>query len=197
MSFDPFRNPDDNVFINDQLVPGIVVIKGLKAPRDWEKRRAFGSVGARLRYKGQQLSDFSLMLGLYTDEDWDDWLEFGPMIRRPPPPDPSQQSAITSIPSFHRLMRTQAPPMNIRHDLLEEYRIRQVVVADVVAPVEDDRGFWTVEIKLIQYQRPVRVLSSTGSSQREPDGDPRIRELRSRLQTNRETLNTMATTGNR
>lgn len=197
MPFDPMRRPDDSVYISDRLVPGVVLIKGLKAERDWEERRGFGMIGARLRYKGQKLSHFSLIVSLYTQEHWDDWLEFGPLVRRPPPPDRSQLTAITSIPSLHRMMRTQAPPLSIRHPLLEEYRIRRVVVEDTLAPIEDEKGFWTIEIKLIQYQRPQRALSSSGGSDTEPAGNPRIAALRAQLAVNRGTLNTLAAEGNR
>ena len=197
MSFDPLRRPDDSVYISDRLVPGIVEIKGLKAERDWEERRSFGMMGARLRYKGQKLSHFSLMVSLYTQEHWDDWLEFGPLVRRPPPLTRSHLQAITSIPSLHRIMRTQAPPLSIRHPLLEEYRIRRVVVEDVVAPVQDDSGVWAIDIKLIQYQRPQRVLSRSGGPSDEATGNPRIARLRARLASRRTTLNTLAGTGNR
>ena len=177
MPFDPLRQPEDSIYISDRLVPGIAEIKGLKAERDWEERRSFGMLGARLRYKGQKLSHFSIEVRLYTQEHWDDWIEFFPTIRRPPPPDRSQLSAITSIPSLHRMMRTQAPPLSIRHSLLEEYRIRQVVVEDVLAPSQDDQGVWTAEIKLIQYQRPVRVLSTSGGRDRESGTSAQDREI--------------------
>jgi len=193
MPFDPMRRPEDAVYISDRLVPGIVVIKGLKAEREWEERRAFGMMGSRLRYKGQRLSHFSLEVSLYTEEDWDAWLEFGPLIRRPPPPDRSQLGAITSIPSLYRVMRSQAPPLSIRHPLLEEYRIRQVVVEDVVAPVQDEHGVWKVEIKLIQYQRPQRVLSTSGGRDRESGTSEQDREI-ARLTAE---LNQLAAEGNR
>lgn len=193
MPFDPLQRPDDSVYISDRLVPGIVVIKGLKAERDWEERKSFGMMGARLRYKGQKLSHFSLMVSLYTQGHWNDWLEFGPLIRRPPPPDRSQIQAITSIPSLHRMMRTQAPPLSIRHPLLEEYRIRQVVVEDVIAPVEDEKGVWSLEVKLIQYQRPVRVLSSSGGRDREAGTSRQDREIAALTSE----LNGLASGGNR
>lgn len=177
MAFDPMRVPDDSVFISDQLVPGIVTIKGLNAERDWEERRSFGMMGARLRYKGQKLTHFALLVELYEQKHWDDWLEFGQLVRRPPPPTRSQLSAITSIPSLYRVMRTQAPPLTIRNPLLEEYRIRQVVVEDVTAPVEDDRGVWSFEIKLIQYQRPQRVLSRAGGTDRADGTSAEDREI--------------------
>ena len=195
MGFDPLRTPDDSVYISNRLVPGIVTIKGLRAERDWEERRAFGMIGARLRYKGQKLSHFSLVVELYTQEHWNDWLEFGQIIRRPPPPNPT--SPPVTLPAFHRIMRTQAPPLSIRHPLLEEYRIRRVVVEDVVAPVEDDKGFWTIELKLIQYQVPRRVLSYAGGRNREATGDPRIAALRNQLSGRRQELAALANSGNR
>ncbi len=191
MPFDPLRQPDDSVYISDQLVPGIVEIQGLKAERDWEERRAFGMIGARLRYKGQKLSHFSLAVGLYTQEHWDAWLEFGPLIRRPPPPNPT--ASPVTLPAFHRFMRTQAPPLTIRHPLLEEYRIRRVVVEDVLAPVQDDKGVWTVEIKLIQYQRPRRVLSDSGGRGHNTGASAQDREIAALTQE----LNQLAGSGNR
>ena len=193
MTFDPLRRPEDDVYISDRLVPGVVVIQGLKAERDWEERRSFGMMGAMLRYKGQKLSHFSLLVSLYTEEHWDDWLEFGPLIRRPPQPDRSQLAAITSIPSLHRVMRTQAPPLSIRNPILEEYRIRQVVVEDVLAPVEDEKGFWTIEIKLIQYQRPQRILSTSGGRDREAGTSRQDREIAALTSE----LNGLAAAGNR
>jgi len=193
VTFDPLRRPEDDVYISDRLVPGVVVIQGLKAERDWEERRSFGMMGAMLRYKGQKLSHFSLLVSLYTEEHWDDWLEFGPLIRRPPQPDRSQLAAITSIPSLHRVMRTQAPPLSIRNPILEEYRIRQVVVEDVLAPVEDEKGFWTIEIKLIQYQRPQRILSTSGGRDREAGTSRQDREIAALTSE----LNGLAAAGNR
>ena len=167
MTFNPTIDPNDSVYINDRLVPGIVKIVGLNAVRDWEERRAFGMMGSRLRLKGIKLSHFGLEVRLYTDEHWESWVEFSPIIRRPPPPTGAQLSAITSLPSLHRVIRDQAPPMNIRNPLLEEYRITRVVVEDVAAPVEDPTGFWVVNIKLIQYQPPQRVLSTSGGRDRQ------------------------------
>jgi hypothetical protein len=177
MSFDPLRHAEDEVYLSDRLVPGIVTIQKLQAPRDWEERRGFGMFGALLRYKGQRLSHFSLRVELYTQEHWTDWLAFAPTVRRPPSPDRSQLAVITSIPSLGRLMRTQAPPLSIRHPLLEEYRITRVVIEDVVAPVQDERGVWVVEIKLIQYQRPIRVLSTSGGRDRDAGTSRQDREI--------------------
>lgn len=197
MTFDPLRRPDDSVYISDQLVPGIVMIKGLNALRDWEERRSFGMMGARLRYKGQKLTHFSLMVSLYNQEHWDDWIEFGPLVRRPPQPSRSQVTAITSIPSFYQFMLTQSPPLSIRHPLLEEYRIRRAVVEDVTAPVEDEKGVWSFEIKMIQYQRPQRVLSNSGGRPRDATGSAEVARLRGVLATRQETYNQLAEEGNR
>lgn len=193
MTFNPSVDPNDSVYINDRLVPGIVVISGLNAVRDWEERRSFGMMGSRLRLKGIKLSHFSLKVELYTDQHWEDWVEFSPIIRRPPPPTGSQLSAITSLPSLHRLIRDQAPPMNIRHPLLEEYRITRVVVEDVTAPVQEQTGVWMVEIKLIQYQPPRRVLSTSGGRDRQAGTSRQDREIAALTQQ----LNTLAAGGNR
>lgn len=193
MSFDPLRRPADDIYLSDRIVPGVTEIKGLAAPRDWEERRSFGMMGSLLRYKGQRLSHFAIVVSLYTQEHWTDWLEFGPLVRRPPPPDRSQLAAITSIPALHRVMRTQAPPLSIRHPLLEEYRIRQVVVEDVTAPVEDEQGVWSFEIKLIQYQRPQRVLSTSGGRDREAGTSRQDREIAALTSE----LNQLASNGNR
>jgi hypothetical protein len=193
MSFDPMRQPDDAVRINDRLVPGIVKIKGLKAPRDWEERRSFGMMGSRLRLKGIKLAHFSLLVTLYDQADWDEWRGFAPIIRRPPQPDRSQLAAITSIPSLHRFIRTMAPPMSISNPLCEWYRIRRVVVEDVLQPEEEETGEWRAEIKLIQYQRPRRILSTSGGRNREAGTSRQDREIAALTSQ----LNQLATTGNR
>lgn len=193
MPFDPMRQPEDEIYISDRLVPGITVIKGLGAKRDWEERASFGMMGARLRLKGLKLSHFSVVVQLFTQEHWDDWLEFGEIVRRPPQPDASQITAITSIPSLHRFMRDQSPPLSIRHPLLEEYRITQVVVEDVIMPIEGDKGVWTIDIKLIQYQEPQRVLSSSGGRDREAGTSRQDREIAALTSE----LSTLAGTGNR
>lgn len=193
MTFNPSIDPNDSVYIDGQLVPGIVEIKGLNAARDWEERQSFGMMGSRLRLKGIKLSHFSLNVELYTEEHWNDWIVFSPAIRRPPPPTGSQLSAITSLPALNRVIRTQAPPMNIEHPLLEEYRITRVVVEDVVAPVQDPTGFWTIEIKLIQYQPPQRVLSTSGGRDRESGTSRQDREIAELTQQ----LDTLANQGNR
>jgi len=193
VTFNPLEDPNDSVYINDRLVPGIVVIKGLNAVRDWEERRAFGMMGSRLRLKGVKLSHFSLIVKLYDEDQWNDWIEFWPIIRRPPPPTRSQLSAITSLPAMHRVIRTQAPPMDIRNPILEEYRITRVVVEDVISPIEDPTGFWTVEIKLIQYQPPQRVLSTSGGRPRDAGTSRQDREIAALTQQ----LNTLANSDNR
>jgi hypothetical protein len=192
MPFNPLRVPDDTVVLAGREVPGIVVIKGLSAPRDWETRMSFGMMGYRLRLKGIKPSKFSLGVSLYTQEHWDAWNEFSEVVRRPPPPDRSQVQAITSIPSLYRFIRTQGPPLRIRHALLEEYRINRVVVEDVTQPMENDRGVWTLDIKLIQYQPPVRVLSTSGGR---AEDEPRTAQERQIAALTTE-LNGLANEGN-
>lgn len=192
MPFDPLRVPDDTVVLAGREVPGIVVIKGVSAPRDWEERRAFGVWGSRLRLKGIKLAHFSLLVSLYTQEHWDAWNEFAPIVQRPPRPTRGQAEAITSIPSLWRFIRTLAPPLRIRHALLEWYRITKVVVEDVTQPVENDRGVWTLEIKLIQYQRPVPILSESGGR---AEDEPRTAQERQIAALTTE-LNGLANEGN-
>jgi hypothetical protein len=187
------RTPADDLLISDRLVPGLTDFKGISAPRDWEERQGFGMVGARLRYKGSKLSHFSVIVSLYTQEDWDEWQEFWPIIKRPPAPDASQMAAVTSIPSLHRAMQDMAPPLSISHPLLDEYEINQVVVEDVTAMTEDDKGVWTSEIKLIEYREPQRVLSTSGGRDREAGTSAQDREIAA-LTTQ---LNQLAGAGNR
>lgn len=192
MPFNPMRNPDDTVVLAGREVPGIVVIKGLSAPRDWETRMSFGMMGYRLRLKGIKPSKFSLVVSLYDEEDWDAWNEFSEIVRRPPPPDRSQIQAITSIPSLWRFIRTLGPPLRIRGPQLDEYRVNRVVVEDVTQADENDRGTWTLEIKLIQYQPPVRVLSTSGGR---AEDEPRTAQERQIAALTTE-LNGLANAGN-
>jgi hypothetical protein len=196
MSFHPLRNPEDTVALAGRQVPGLVEIKGLSAPRDWDERRGFGMIGARLRYYGQKLSRFSLVVRLYTEEHWDAWRDFSEIVRRLPPPDRSLVSSAATLPQLMRALYGRARPLRIRHSLLEEYRVRQVVVEDVTQPSVDEAGVWTIEIKLIQYQKPLRVLSTVGGQS--DDGDGRNVRLRARVASRTEQLqDLMAEEGNR
>jgi len=196
MAFHPLRRPEDTVVLAGREVPGLVEIKGLSAPRDWDERRSYGMIGARLRYLGQKLSRFSLVVRLYTPEHWDAWRDFSELVRRLPPPDGRLLSSSTAtIPQLMRALYGRANPLRIRHSLLEEYRVRQVVVEDVTQPSVDEAGVWTIEIKLIQYEKPLRVLSTVGGQSN--DGD-RNADLRKQIATSTERLrNLMADEGNR
>ena len=195
MSFHPLESPEDTVLLAGREVPGLVEIKGLSAPRDWDERRSYGMIGARLRYLGQKLSRFTLVVRLYTEEHWDAWRDFSELVRRLPPPDGRLVSSTATIPQLMRALYGRANPLRIRHSLLEEYRVRQVVVEDVTQPSVDEAGVWTIEIKLIQYEKPLRVLSTVGGQSN--DGD-RNADLRKQIATSTERLrNLMAEEGNR
>lgn len=195
MAFDPSQNPEDTVFLAGRKVPGIVEIKGLSAPRDFDERQGYGEFGSPLVYKGQKLSRPMLVVRLFDEKDWADWNNFSQVVRRPPRSERRTVSA-AALPQLRRALRGRANPLQIRHSLFEYFRVTRVVVKDVSQPVRDDTGVWTIEIKLIQYQPPMRVLARV-DGQADDGNDPNA-GLRAQIAARTERLqNLMAEEGNR
>ena len=60
--------------------------------------------------------------------------------------------------------------LDIWHPHLEALGIRSCVVEDLLQPVQDERGEWTIEIRFLEYRRPrVALARPQGSQQRTTD----------------------------
>ncbi len=86
MTFQPITSPVDYALLASQRTPGICEVTAADAPRRWDERRGFGLSGARVVYRGAGLSRPILVLRLYSDQDWEDWHAFKPLVLREPSP---------------------------------------------------------------------------------------------------------------
>lgn len=141
MTWDPISRPIDYVILAGQRSPGIATIEGLGAPREWVERRGYGLSGASIRYRGNRLAHFKLILRLTTPEDWTNWHAWRPIVQRPP-------------------LGERARSMEIIHPLCEMWEIRSVVVENVLAPVQAPEGWWTITVEVIEYRQPIPALQT-------------------------------------
>ncbi len=164
-SLNPIEAPVDFVILAGLPSPGIAEVLGAGSPRKWDERKGYALSGASLVFKGNGLAKFTLQLRLYTIEHWEAWEAWKPLVMRPP-------------------VGERARALDIYHPFLDSLEIRSVVVEDVLQPQQTDDGEWTIEIKLIEYRRPVVALArQDGSRNRSTDPvDQYIDALSSQVQ---------------
>lgn len=90
MTFDPLRSPIDYALVAGQRTPGICEIIAADSPRRWDERRGYGLSGATVVYRGAGLSRPTMLLRLITDQHWEDWRAFAPLVLREPSPDAAE-----------------------------------------------------------------------------------------------------------
>lgn len=141
---DPFER--DYILLSGKRSPGLAEIVGAGTPRNWDKRKGYGLMGATTVFHGMDLAEFSVKLRLYTRQDFADWAAWKPLVDKPP-------------------VGTLPRSLDITHPLLEQLDIKSVVVQDVSQPEQTDDGEWTIEIKLLQWRQPVvRLAKPEGST---------------------------------
>lgn len=133
----PIRNPEayDVVMIAGQPTPGLAQIVGAGSPRTWDKRKGMGLSGAWLFYMGDDLAEFSIVLQIWTEEQWAAWEKFQPLLQKPP-------------------IGTRPKALEVYHPYLAPLGIKAIVVRDVMAPEQKDDGLWEIEIKVTQFRAP-------------------------------------------
>jgi hypothetical protein len=87
MTFDPLSSPVNYALLAGVRTPGICEVVGADSPRKIDVRRSYAMGGATAVYRGIDLSRPTLMLRLYTEQDWQDWAAFAPLVLRELPPD--------------------------------------------------------------------------------------------------------------
>ena len=150
MSFDPLTDPVDYILLANRRSPGLATVAGASSPRRWDKRKGYAQTGARVVFRGIDLSSFVVTLRLYTRQDWADWHEWRPLVQRPP-------------------VGERARAQDIWHPILEDLGIKSAVVEDVGQPRQTGDGEWSIDIKFIEYRRPLpRIQPIDGSEARRP-----------------------------
>jgi hypothetical protein len=149
MTWNPLDQPIDYVVLGGQKTPGLATIVGASSPRKWDERAGYALSGATVWYHGLGLARFSLMLRLYTAEEWAAWDAFRPLVATPP--------------------RTRAAKgLQIEHPLLAHVGITAVVVDELMAPEQTDDGEWTIEIRLIEFRQPKVALAKPDAATATP-----------------------------
>lgn len=155
MTFSPLTNPVDYIELAGQRSPGIATVSGASSPRRWDERKGFAMSGARVVFRGIGLAHFTVTLRLVSAQDWDDWEAWRPLVQRPP-------------------VGVYARAQDIQHPILADLDITSAVVEDVSQPSQVEDGVWDIEIKFIEYRRPMPALSSIDGT----DDQPRARSTR-------------------
>ncbi len=165
MTWDPLAQPVDYILLAGEKSPGLADVRMADSPRRWDERNGYGLSGATVVYRGAGLSHFSVFLRLYSQTDWANWHDWKRLVDKPP---------------VGKRPRAQ----DIWHPLLEDLEIKSVVVEDVLQADQTDDGEWTIEIKFIQFRRPVFALAKPEASTATP-ADPveaQIGELTKQVQ---------------
>ena len=166
MSWDPINNPCDYITLATRKSPGIAEIRGAGSPRKWDDQSPAG----HSRYMGRGLSHFSVLLRLYSEQDWADWHAWKDLVQK--------------LPQHRGGAQKDSGAMDIGHPLLEELGIKAVVVEDVLASDQTDHGEWTIEIKFLEFREPKVVYAKPEASKATPP-DPAedlIKSLTGQLQ---------------
>lgn len=165
MSWDPITKPVDYILLSGKRSPGLAEVTGATSPRRYDERRGYGLSGATVVFRGIGLTRFTVKLRLYTEIDWADWDAWKPLIDRPP-------------------VGTRPRSLDIWHPHLEALEVKSCVVEDVAQPEQTADGEWTIELKFIQYRRPVLALAKPEGSKAAPVDpvDQRIEQLTKQFQ---------------
>jgi hypothetical protein len=139
VSFDPTASPIDYVVLAGQRSPGIAEVLGTSSPRRWDERRGFGFTGAALIFRGVGLARPVIKIKLYTAQDWADWHAWRALVQRPP-------------------LGERARALDVEHPILDDLGISSIVVEDVLQPLQTADGEWTIEIRCIEYRRPLPAI---------------------------------------
>lgn len=168
MTFNPVTEPIDYVLLANQRSPGLAVLSNVSSPRRWDERKGYALSGARVVFRGIGLARPLLTLRLLSVEDWDAWHEWRSIVERPP------------VGQRGRLA------LDIWHPILEDLGITKVVIEDVLQPKQVADGEWNIEIKMIEFRKPVRRLQTADAAKERPTdpGDVTIENLTAQVQAN-------------
>lgn len=147
MPFYPLTSPIDHVLLANERSPGIATVTRLSSKYQWDIRRGFALSGARAVFKGLGLAEFSVVLQLVEQADWDNWHAWRPLVSAPP-------------------VGERARAKDIWHPKLEDIGVTAAVVQEMGSPEPvGDTNIFSIEIKFIEYRAPVRVVEVTEGSE--------------------------------
>lgn len=170
-TWSPLSAPQDYAILAGRRTPGICRVEGFVSKSRWDVRQGPALSGARLRYRGFEPAKGKLIITLVTAQDWADWYEFAPTVRRAP-------------------VGERATHLQIEHPILDSLDIRAVAVLSVSQPTPvDEKGQWKIEIELIEYMEPTPMVSTPGGAD---DGIAKGSPNQARIDRNARTIAALA-----
>jgi hypothetical protein len=145
VTWDPITSPCDYILLASKRSPGIAEVRGASSPRKWDERDGLGITGAFSVFTGRGLAHFSVVLRLYSAQDWQDWHEWKPIVDR--------------LPTRRGGEGKDSGKLAIWHPLLQTLDIKAVGVAEVMQPDQTGDGEWSIEIKFVEFRVPKVTLA--------------------------------------
>lgn len=145
MTWDPIASPCDYILLAGKKSPGIAELRGASSVRKWDEREGFGISGAFSVFKGRGLAHFSVILRLYSAQDWLDWYAW--------------KAVVDKLPTRRGGAGKDSGTLDIWHPLLEALDIKAVAVAEVMQPDQTNDGEWSIEIKFLEFRHPKITLA--------------------------------------
>lgn len=93
MTFAPLTEPVDFAIVAGHRTPGVCEIQNVDTPFRWDERRGYAQSGSTIVFRGAGLTRPLMLLRLVTDQDWEDWRAFSPIVMREPAPDAAEVRA--------------------------------------------------------------------------------------------------------
>ena len=149
MAWNPTVEPQDYIILAGERSPGVAEVSGADTKLKWDKRRGYGLSYGTSIFRGVELAEPTVTLRLYSQQDWNDWDTFRPLVARPP--------------------QGQRPrAMDISHPFFESAGIRSVTIQEVGQPKEAADGEYVITIKMLEFNRSVFSLARPTASEERP-----------------------------
>jgi len=150
----PFIEPEmlDKIYFAGRLSPGYCEISGLEEVRKFDEKAGMGLAGAIVVFMGRGICHFTVKFFLSTQQEWDQWLEFKPLLERLP-------------------IRGNSKGIEVKHELINHVGITAVYVEELFAPVQQEPGLWVAEVRLVEARGPKFQLSQLDGAEATPN-DP-------------------------
>ena len=156
MTWSPLSQPQDYILLAHRKSPGIAEVVGASSVRNWDERKGYGLDGAFAVYRGRGLTKFSVVIRLYSEQDWADWYAWKTIVDR--------------VPTKRGGTSPAAGYLDIEHPILEALGVKAAAVQELMQPEQTDDGEWTIEIKFLEARFPKFALATPeGSAATEVD----------------------------
>jgi len=127
--------------------PGQVMVAGAASPRGWDEAKGTGTSGATLRWTGDGLPEFDVVVEVWEPEHFDEWdAGWGQLTART---EPGQKPRA----------------FDFSHPATDDLKIRSVVVTDLSQWEQVEDGKWARTVKLKQFRAPKPALGKPAGAE--------------------------------